>query len=133
MRQMADDHAEAADSTDDPPPQRPIPPELPGYILDGLDARDASELDAIAEYASQLAAWKRADAQQRETARQKKSERYKERLRERGIDASPSAYEGVPDRAYVNIKAGGEAYYWQWRKHDGDGWGYKYIATVEDA
>ena len=124
----------ADDSDDGVVPQRPVPPDIPAYLVDGLDARSPDELDAVATYAEQLAAFKCADASQRNAARERKTEQYKQRLREMGEPTSPNAYEGVPDHAYINIKAGGTAYYWQWRTGSGEDadWDYKYITAVED-
>jgi hypothetical protein len=42
-----------------PGPEPSPPPSLPEYVRDGLQARSPDELEAIAEYASTLADWKR--------------------------------------------------------------------------
>lgn len=114
---------------------RPSPPDLPTYLLDPLDRQSPDRLDAVAEYAAALAAWKRDRRieESRERAADAADEETLARLAERGVSTDPADYDGVPaGGAYVTVKEtkpGYRYYYWQWRV--GDGWENEYIAPVD--
>jgi hypothetical protein len=44
-------------------PDRPEPPDVPQYLIDGLDRQHPEKLQAIASYADSLAAWRINDAE----------------------------------------------------------------------
>ncbi len=117
------------------PSDRPSPPDLPAYLLDPLERQSPDRLDAVAEYAAALAAWKRdrRTAIDQERAGDAADEATLDRLDDRGVSTDPDDYEGVPtDGAYVTVKEtkpGYRYYYWQWRS--GDGWANEYIAPVD--
>lgn len=116
--------------------ERPTPPDLPTYLIEPLDRQSPSRLDAVAGYASALAAWKRrerdADAARKRAAESVDGETL-ERLAERDVSIDPAYYDGVPaSGAYVTVKRtkpGYRYYYWQWRTSDG--WANEYIAPVD--
>ncbi len=123
---------------DDDPPEAPTPPDLPKYLREPLERQGPDRLEAVAEYARDLAAWKR-DRRRAESRRRRATDAVDderlERLAERGVSTDPGDYEDVPDGAYVTIKttkrSGGTAYryfYWQWR--EGQTWENEYIAPV---
>lgn len=135
----------------------PEPPELPAYVLEPLERQPPDRLDSVAEYASELADWKRTNSRSNtpgntsntvsdtsnpegdttlasEESRTKPvSEAEIEGLKARDVSINPEDYESVPQRgAYITIKEtkpGYRYYYWQWR--DGDSWKNAYIAPVE--
>ncbi|AXR76136.1 hypothetical protein [Natrarchaeobaculum sulfurireducens] len=116
-------------------PVKPDPPELPAYVLDPLESQSPKRLELIAEYAANLATWKR--AKQRHELEQKRDEDEIEEgelknLEDREISTDPKDYEKVPTGgAYITIKEtkpGYQYYYWQWR--DGESWKNEYIAPV---
>lgn len=113
------------------PPRR----DLPAYVLDPLERQSPERLDAIAEYAAELAAWKRArrerDAAERR-AREAVDEETKAELERRGVSTDPGDYGEVPPNAYITVKETKpdyRYYYWQWREGP-DSWGNEYIAPV---
>lgn len=118
-------------SGDSPDP----PSDLPAYVLDPLEKQSPDDLEAVAAYAAELAAWKR---QQRaaEVERRREAEAVDEEtledLSERGISTDEAEYEDVPATgAYITVKEtkpGYRYYYWQWR--EGDSWKNEYIAPV---
>jgi hypothetical protein len=117
----------------------PPEPDLPTYLLEPLQKQSPEKLEEVAEYASELAAWKR---QQREDqleerrAEEEIDEEDREDLEERDISTDPADYEDVPSSgAYITIKTTKQTaekeyryYYWQWR--EGDSWENEYIAPV---
>lgn len=117
----------------------PPEPDLPTYLLEPLQKQSPEKLEEVAEYASELAAWKR---QQREDqleerrAEEEIDEEDREELEERDISTDPADYEDVPSSgAYITIKTTKQTaekeyryYYWQWR--EGDSWENEYIAPV---
>jgi hypothetical protein len=119
--------------------REPPEPDLPKYLLEPLQKQSPEKLEDVAEYASELAAWKR---QQREAqleerrAEEEIDEEDREELEERDISTDPADYEDVPSSgAYITIKTTKQTaekeyryYYWQWR--EGDSWENEYIAPV---
>jgi hypothetical protein len=113
----------------------PPEPDLPNYLLEPLQKQSPEKLEVVAEYASELAVWKR---QQREAeledrrAEEEIDEEDREELQERDISTDPSDYEDVPSSgAYITVKEtkpGYHYYYFQWR--EGDSWKNEYIAPV---
>jgi hypothetical protein len=113
----------------------PPEPNLPSYLLEPLQKQSPEKLEVVAEYASELAVWKR---QQREAeledrrAEEEIDEEDREELQERDISTDPSDYEDVPSSgAYITVKEtkpGYHYYYFQWR--EGDSWKNEYIAPV---
>lgn len=119
--------------------REPSEPDLPNYLLEPLQKQSPDKLEVVAEYATDLAAWKR---QQREAeladrrAEEEIEEEDREELEERDISTNPADYEDVPSSgAYITIKTTKQTaekeyryYYWQWR--EGDSWKNEYIAPV---
>lgn len=113
----------------------PPEPDLPSYLLEPLQKQSPEKLEVVAEYASELAVWKR---QQREAeledrrAEEEIDEEDREELEERDISTDPADYEDVPSSgAYITVKEtkpGYHYYYFQWR--EGDSWKNEYIAPV---
>jgi hypothetical protein len=121
--------------TDDSP-DRPPAPDLPNYLREPLERQPPGRLDAVASYASALAAWKREEREAdvaRRRAEDAVDEADREELEERGISTDPADYEDVPaSGAYVTVKEtkpGYRYYYFQWR--EGDAWKNEYIAPVD--
>ncbi len=116
--------------------EKPPAPDLPAYVREPLEKQSPDRLEAIAAYASALAAWKR-DERERELEQRRTEEAVDEdeldELERRGVSTDPADYEGVPSSgAYVTIKEtkpGYRYYYWQWR--DGEEWLNEYIAPVQ--
>lgn len=114
---------------------RPAPPDLPKYVVEPLERQSPERLEAIADYATELAAWKR-ERLDRETAerraREEVTEEEKAALRERGVSTDPDDYSEVPSKAYITVKETKPQYryyYWQWREGP-DSWGNEYIGPV---
>lgn len=117
----------------------PAEPDLPNYLLDPLQKQSPDKLDIVAEYASELAVWKRhqreAELKERRGA-EEIGEEDREELEDRDISTDPDDYEDVPaSGAYITIKTTKQTaekkyryYYWQWR--EGDSWQNEYIAPV---
>jgi hypothetical protein len=115
--------------------EEPPDPDLPTYLLEPLQKQSPEKLEVVADYAAELAAWKR---QQREAELEERraaeaiDEDERDDLEERGISTDPADYEEVPDSgAYITIKEtkpGYHYYYFQWR--EGDSWKNEYIAPV---
>lgn len=123
----------------DDPQTRPSPPDLPNYLCEPLEKQPPDRLEAVATYASELAAWKRHQRQSElETRREHDEidEKERERLAERDISTDPTDYRDVPSTgAYITIKTTKQTaeteyryFYWQWR--EGDSWKNEYIAPV---
>lgn len=116
--------------------EKPHPPDLPAYVLDPLENQSADQLETIASYAQDLAAWKRGERERDDRERRKQSKQHKQALAERDISTDPTDYddpdeENPPSGAYVTIKEtkpGYQYYYWQWRS--GEEWKNRYIAPV---
>jgi hypothetical protein len=116
--------------------EEPQAPDLPTYLLEPLQKQSPEKLEVVADYASELAAWKR---QQRETelverrSEEEIDEEDREELEERDITTDPSDYEDVPNSgAYITVKEtkpGYHYFYWQWR--EGDSCKNEYIAPVD--
>jgi|AntDeeMinimDraft_5_1070356.scaffolds.fasta_scaffold03774_8 hypothetical protein len=112
----------------------PSPPDLPQYVLKGVDTQSPEDLLALAEYAEKLAAWKRFQGQE-DTRKRREQSRHKEQKkdleeRDEEVSTDPEAYD-VPPSAYITVKEpkpGYEYYYWQWREDDT--WKNEYIAPV---
>ncbi|WP_317175690.1 hypothetical protein [Halomontanus rarus] len=116
-------------------PSKPSAPDLPAYLQDPLERQSPDQLESIADYAIELAAWKRRKREhelEQKRAEEAVDDKELEDLEEREISTDPSEYEDVPiSSAYITIKEtkpGYHYYYWQWR--DGDSWENKYIAPV---
>ncbi|MDQ2051720.1 hypothetical protein RBH26_14670 [Natronolimnohabitans sp. A-GB9] len=116
-------------------PAKPSPPDLPDYVVNPLESQSPEKLEQVAEYAGELATWKR--AKRKHDLEQKRDEEgidedELEDLEDRGISIDPTDYEDVPaSGAYITIKEtkpGYHYYYWQWR--DGDSWKNEYIGPV---
>jgi hypothetical protein len=113
----------------------PTAPDLPAYLQDPLESQPPEKLDQVAEYARDLADWKRRQ-REREIERVRDEEQItpenREELEERDVSTDPEDYDDVPaSRAYITIKEtkpGYRYYYWQWR--DDDTWKNEYIAPV---
>ncbi|MDL0126077.1 hypothetical protein PNP59_14010 [Halobacterium salinarum] len=123
------------DGSLEPPTTEPQAPELPNYILEPLDKQSPDRLDAIATYATKLAAWKHAERERMADQNQEEesiSEAQQNELEERDVSTDPANYDDVPaGGAYITIKEtkpGYHYFYWQWR--DGDSWKNEYIAPV---
>jgi len=117
-------------------PPKPPAPDLPAYVTDPLENQSPKRLELVAEYAADLAAWKRAQHDrelEQQRAEESIGEEELEALEERGISADPDEYENAPTSgAYITIKEtkpGYHYYYWQWR--DGDSWENEYIGPVD--
>ena len=88
-------------------PDRPKPPDVPQYLIDGLDRQQPEKLQAIASYADSLAAWRIAS----------------EEVSPEGDgktlmgDEQKAPPDGVPSKATIVTKEiNGNRYdYWQWR------------------
>jgi hypothetical protein len=117
----------------------PPEPDLPTYLLEPLQKQSPEKLEEVAEYASELAAWKRQQREDRleeRRAEEEIDEEDREELEERDISTDPADYEDVPSSgAYITIKTTKQTaekeyryYYWQWR--EGDSWENEYIAPV---
>ncbi|MFP9193308.1 hypothetical protein ACLI4Q_16890 [Natrialbaceae archaeon A-CW1-1] len=120
---------------DDNSPQKPSRPDLPTYILDPLESQAPERLELIADYATDLAAWKQTKNElelKAKRAEEEVDEEELEDLEERDVSTDPMDYKDVPSSgAYITIKEtkpGYHYYYWQWR--DGDSWKNQYIAPV---
>ncbi|TYL36153.1 hypothetical protein CV102_23695 [Natronococcus pandeyae] len=116
-------------------PAKPSVPDLPAYVREPLENQSPNRLEAIAEYAEDLAAWKRAKRDrelEQKRAEEEVGEGELEDLEERDVSTDPEDYETVPaSGAYITTKEtkpGYHYYYWQWR--DGDSWENEYIAPV---
>jgi len=127
----------------------PAPPDLPSYVVDPLERQSAERLEAVATYARELAAHRRArnadvesdpdalDASEVDDDTlppEPVDDDELSSLANRGVSTDPGDYVDVPDvGAYVTVKEtkpGYRYYYWQWR--DGDAWKNQYIAPVDD-
>ncbi len=116
-------------------PSKPSAPDLPAYLQDPLERQSPAQLESIADYATELAAWKRTK-RERELEQKRAEEAVDDEelksLEERKIATDPDKYEDVPTSgAYITIKEtkpGYRYYYWQWR--NGNSWENKYIAPV---
>lgn len=117
--------------------EKPHAPELPAYVLNPLENQSPEQLEAIASYAQDLAAWKRGEREQEHRERRKQSKQHKQALAERDISTDPTDYDdpddetSPPSSAYITIKEtkpGYLYYYWQWR--EGETWKNRYIAPV---
>jgi hypothetical protein len=116
--------------------EKPHASELPAYVLDPLDNQSPDQLETIAAYATELAAWKRGEREHEQRERRKQSKQHKQALEERDFSTDPTDYddpgdETPPSGAYVTIKEtkpGYQYYYWQWR--EGETWKNRYIAPV---
>jgi hypothetical protein len=117
------------------PPDAPEAPDLPKYLQDPLESQPPEKLDQIAEYARELAGWKRRQ-RERKTDQKRNEEKItpekRDALEERDVSTDPGDYDDVPaSRAYITIKEtkpGYRYYYWQWR--EGDTWKNEYIGPV---
>lgn len=113
----------------------PSRPDLPKYVVEPIERQSPERLERIADYASELAAWKRAKRDREASERrasQAVSEEEKATLEQRGVSTDPQDYQGVPSNAYVTVKEpkdGYRYYYFQWREGP-DSWGNEYIAPV---
>lgn len=114
---------------------RPSRPDLPKYVVEPIERQSPERLETIADYAAELAAWKRAK-RDREAAERRADDEIdedrKESLEERGVSTDPGDYPDVPPNAYVTVKEtkpGYSYYYWQWREGP-NSWGNEYIAPV---
>lgn len=91
---------------------RPTPPQIAQYLLDGLDRQSPSKLRKIATYAEQLATWQ-------ETGEACTGEEAADTAQheERSSRDRPA---GVPHKASIVVKEirNNQYHYWQWR--DGD-------------
>jgi len=123
----------------DQPADRPVPPDLPAYLLDPLERQSPDRLEHVASYAQTLAAWKRPQ-DERDTAQRQAAEAISDDERadldDRGISTDPAEYEAVPRGAYITIKTTKRTsdrayryYYWQWR--EGESWENEYIGPVD--
>ena len=119
----------------DETPAKPSAPELPAYVQDPLESQSPDRLESIAEYAAELAAWKRRKREcelEQKRADEAVDEEELEGLENREVSTDPGEYEDVPTSgAYITIKEtkpGYRYYYWQWR--DGEKWRNEYIAPV---
>lgn len=91
-------------------------------MQDPLEDQPPERLEVIAEYASDLAAWKRAKRKQeleQRRAEEAVDENELEGLEERDVSTDSEDYETVPaSGAYITTKEtkpGYHYYYWQWR------------------
>jgi hypothetical protein len=117
------------------PPTKPPAPDLPTYLLEPLERQSPGKLETVAEYATALAAWKRAQ-RDRERAARREAEAVgpeeRSALEDRGVSTDPKDYDEVPaSGAYITVKEtkpGYRYYYWQWR--EGDSWRNEYVAPV---
>ena len=118
---------------------KPPAPDLPKYVREPLEKQSPERLDVAAEYATELAEWKRRQRQaelERRRAEEAVDEDELEALNERGVSTDPEDYDQVPDSgAYITTKTTKQTgdkeyryYYWQWR--EGDSWKNEYIAPV---
>ena len=114
---------------------KPSTPDLPDYIVNPLESQSPERLEQIAEYAGELATWKRAKRKhdlEQKRAKEEIDRDALEDLKDRGVSINPTDYEDVPaSGAYITIKEtkpGYHYYYWQWR--DGDSWKNEYIGPV---
>ncbi|WP_276256473.1 hypothetical protein [Halomontanus rarus] len=116
-------------------PSKSSAPDLPAYLQEPLERQSPVQLESIADYATELAAWKR--GQREHELKQKRAEEAVDDeelkdLEDREIATDPKEYEDVPTSgAYITIKEtkpGYRYYYWQWR--DGENWRNEYIAPV---
>jgi len=115
---------------------KPPKPDLPTYVLDPLESQSPERLEQIAEYAADLATWKRVKHDrelEQKRAEEEADEDELEELEERDVSTDPQDYEDVPlSGAYITIKETKPSYhyyYWQWR--EGDSWKNKYIGPVD--
>lgn len=124
---------------DDNLPEKPSTPDLPKYLREPLEKQSPERLETVAEYARELAEWKRRQNQrelEKRRSEEEVDEKELEELNEREISTDPEDYENVPDSgAYITIKTTKETgdksyryFYWQWR--EGDSWKNEYIAPV---
>lgn len=124
---------------DDNLPEKPSTPDLPKYLRGPLEKQSPERLETVAEYARELAEWKRRQNQrelEKRRSEEEVDEKELEELNEREISTDPEDYENVPDSgAYITIKTTKETgdksyryFYWQWR--EGDSWKNEYIAPV---
>jgi hypothetical protein len=121
---------------DDKQSEKPHAPDLPAYVLGPLENQSPDQLEAIASYATEFAAWKRGERKHEQRERRKQSKQHKQALEELDFSADPTDYndpedETPPSGAYVTIKEtkpGYKYYYWQWR--EGETWKNRYIAPV---
>lgn len=124
---------------DDNLPEKPSTPDLPKYLREPLEKQSPERLETVAEYARELAEWKRRQNQrelEKRRSEEEVDEKELEELNEREISTDPEDYEDVPDSgAYITIKTTKETgdksyryFYWQWR--EGDSWKNEYIAPV---
>jgi hypothetical protein len=92
---------------------RPPPPDVAQFLLDGLDRQDPDELRTIATYAEKLATWKEPEA---ESEDKEDAEPEVESDREIPEDLP----DDVPAKASIVIKEinDNRYYYWQWREGD---------------
>jgi hypothetical protein len=102
---------------------RPEPPEIAQYLLDGLVRQPPEDLRAIASYADSLAAWKLANEESSSDDENGESSTDEEQK------ISP---DGVPSKATIVVKEinGNQYYYWQWR--EGEHIRSKYEGPVSD-
>ncbi|WP_317176008.1 hypothetical protein [Halomontanus rarus] len=116
-------------------PSKPSAPDLPAYLKDPLERQSPDQLESVADYATELATWKRTNRERelkQKRAEEAVDDEELESLEERKIATDPEEYEDVPTSgAYITIKEtkpGYHYYYWQWR--DGEKWRNEYIAPV---
>lgn len=104
-------------------PEKPPTPNLPDYLADPIERQDPERLETIAQWASELAEYKRTvaeiEAEQRRDE-QGINDEQREELEERDdVSTNPDNYDDVPGGAYIVTKTidGNDYYYWQWRSN----------------
>ena len=104
-------------------PDRPDPPDVPQYLVDGLNRQPPEHLQAVAAYADSLAAWKTGDDE---------GESEDQETQTPSVEQQKSPPEDVPSRATIVTKQinGNHYHYWQWR--DGENIKSKYEGPVAD-
>lgn len=102
-------------------PDRPEPPDVPQYLIDGLDRQHPEKLQAIASYADSLAAWRINDEE---------PEAENESEQSSMVEESKIPPDAVPSKATIVTKEinGNRYKYWQWR--DGEHVRSKYEGPV---
>ncbi|MEZ3118036.1 hypothetical protein RYH80_19130 [Halobaculum sp. MBLA0147] len=126
-----------ADDTDCPTGEPDAPDSLPTYLVDGVSKQDADTLRELAAYATAMADWQEAEAQQKLESDAEHDtdtvpdawdeDEWKQQLEEARAEAD------VSGQATLTTKTidGHDYYYLQWR--DGDSTPSKYVAPVVPA